>query len=197
VPFSAYHLKKSVEPSEKSVLGLVEKTPIYPTVKINNVLSVVVLLKHMAKPWAASSGLAVAAAAASAAMSMAPQQRQPWHWVAVFLLSSMAQQQQQPWQQGQALSDQRQCQHLAGSCTKSLEQGCNSGGSIGAAAAPASTAAAASDCCCSGRGRKSAQRLQIFGSSSDSCCGIGCGSSGSSNVHPNNQGRSGAAWLGS
>ena len=52
----------------------------YPTVKINNVLSVAVLLQHMAKPWAASSGLA----AAVAAMSMVPQQRQPWHWVAIF-----------------------------------------------------------------------------------------------------------------
>ncbi len=68
---------------------------------------------------------------------------------------------------------------------------------VAAAAAPASTAAAASDCCCGSRSRKSAQRLQIFGSSSDSCCGIGCGSSGSSNVHPNSQGQSGAAWLGS
>jgi hypothetical protein len=49
-------------------------------VKINNVLSVAVLLQHMAKPWAASSG----SAAAAAAMSMAPQQRQRWHRVAVF-----------------------------------------------------------------------------------------------------------------
>ncbi len=80
MPFSAYHLKKSVEPPEKSVLGLVEKTLIYPMVKINNVLSVAVLLQHMAKPWAASSGLT----AAAAAMSMAPQQQQPWHRVAVF-----------------------------------------------------------------------------------------------------------------
>jgi hypothetical protein len=43
-------------------------------------IDVAVLLQHMAKPWAASSGLA----AAAAAMSMAPQQRQPWHRVAVF-----------------------------------------------------------------------------------------------------------------
>ncbi len=66
-----------------------------------------------------------------------------------------------------------------------------------AAAAPASMAAAASDCCCSGRGRKSAQRLQIFGSSSDNCCGIGCGSNDSSDMHPNGQGQLGAPWLGS
>jgi hypothetical protein len=79
VPFSAYHLKKLVEQSEKSVLGLVEKKT-YPTVKINNVLSVAVLLQHMAKPWEASSGLA----ATATAMSMAPQQRQPWHRVAVY-----------------------------------------------------------------------------------------------------------------
>jgi hypothetical protein len=50
----------------------------------------------------------------------------------------MAQQQQQPWQWEQALSDQRQCQHLAGSCAKRLERGCDSGGSIGSGSSSSS-----------------------------------------------------------